>query len=584
MVKERLQILEEDSQKVRTKSQKPIKAKTQNISIISLPAEPILESGDRETVLKKIIPGIDGRIQIAQTDQWPHSVHGVVAIHFPKMGIDKNAWGTGTLIGPNLVLTAAHNLYSHEYKEEVDSVRFLPAINGKLLPFSEPKVIRFYFPKKYKIDNQEDYGLLVLDQPIAEITGHFGINILSKDQLNGKTINVTGYPGDKVKDKNYEYEMWGMEGKPVNIDNDHIGYEIDTFGGQSGSAVWYQEGESYYVVGVHITGTKDITLGLNKATLLNRARYDQIRTWIESSIYERIQKGTYDDVQEVNFYEFSIGDFGSQQLSKYVLTSLQTLNLGWNKIGIEGAKALSQTSWPQLKKLNLEWNVVGDNGAKVLSQGLWSCLESLNLQSNGITDDGLKILSGAPWHQLKILNLRDNAIRREGCQALSESHWSRLRTLNLGGNKIGIEGAKALSRAHWPYLEVLGLGSNQIGSDGLKALSQAPWTQLQVLYLDKNSIEDDGIEVLSQAPWPQLQTLGLSQNSIGDNGAKVLSRLPWVHLRVLNLSWNKIGVDGVQEFFEASYRPQLQILDLMNNSISSQEAEEIKKKESHFKL
>ncbi len=44
---------------------------------------------------------------------------------------NKNIVGTGILISPNLVLTAAHNIYDWNNNEEYSNIRFLPAANGK---------------------------------------------------------------------------------------------------------------------------------------------------------------------------------------------------------------------------------------------------------------------------------------------------------------------------------------------------------------------------------------------------------------------------------------------------------------------
>lgn len=266
----------------------------QNICQFTLHGTPI--GGDHEHVLRKIIPGQDGRLRIQPTHEWPHGAVGVLALRFRDTEPDQVIWGTGTLITPYCVLTAAHNLYSHtsidgQLRGEAIRVRFFPGMDGKTAPFGEVKVKKFFCPQEFMETSgeEEDYGLLILEDRIGDQTGFLGIKVLSREQIVDQTICVSGYPGDKVWNQNGSYEMWGMDGPITGLDNKRLYYEIDTYKGQSGSGVRLRHVDGTYdLIGVHEGG--DMELGRNKATRLTRERFLRIAKWIYDDFMEEKKK------------------------------------------------------------------------------------------------------------------------------------------------------------------------------------------------------------------------------------------------------------------------------------------------------
>jgi V8-like Glu-specific endopeptidase len=75
-----------------------------------------------EAVLKKIVPGKDGRKVVRDTTIHPFSAQGRLVMIFNR----RETYGSGTLICSRYMLTVAHNLYSKHYKREPDSILFLP--------------------------------------------------------------------------------------------------------------------------------------------------------------------------------------------------------------------------------------------------------------------------------------------------------------------------------------------------------------------------------------------------------------------------------------------------------------------------
>lgn len=229
----------------------------------------------------------DRRIAIKESTTWPYSAIGLIFIRFKNMRDNEYLFATGTLIMPYVVLTSAHNLYTHnshlgEKIGEAVHVEFHPGSNIHLT-YASSVAEKVYISEAFKndISSPEDYAIIVLTEPLGDRCGYFGLNVCPSIDIEAMNLDVTGYPADKVKDKRRIYEMWGMKGKSKLIDNNHIIYdEVDAYDGQNGGAVWFQEenGECY-IVGVHIGYNE--TASAYQAVLITMRRYEQIMTWVD---------------------------------------------------------------------------------------------------------------------------------------------------------------------------------------------------------------------------------------------------------------------------------------------------------------
>ena len=297
---------------------------------------------------------------------------------------------------------------------------------------------------------------------------------MEPEEIKGERINVTGYPGDKVASQSNTYEMWGMEGESASIDQEkgQINYLIDTAAGQSGSGVWFQEGEDYYVCGIHTTGNKFV----NTATLLTRAMYKQIYAWVRQATFKNffLRLG---DTKELKFEHQEINAECISLLTKHNLDDLRILFLTKEKIGNEEAKILARNaSWNNLFWLELSDNNIGSEGAKVLARNAsWINLSSLHLSGNNIGAEGAKVLA-------------------------QNTSWIKLSKPLLSDNSIGTEGAKELARnTSWINLSALFLINNNIGAEGAKELAKnTSWTELSSLYLQQSNVDAKGVKVLKQ--------------------------------------------------------------------------------------
>ena len=88
------------------------------------------------------------------------------AISFKDLGRKKVGKGSGILISPNLVLTAAHNLLFAKTKEKYADLVFYPGHSGILE--GGVRIIDSYYPKEHEISQKPcyDYALLKLEKDI----------------------------------------------------------------------------------------------------------------------------------------------------------------------------------------------------------------------------------------------------------------------------------------------------------------------------------------------------------------------------------------------------------------------------------
>ena len=229
---------------------------------IEMPQESILP----ETVLMRLVQGKDGRTPVENVNRWPYRVHAQLMIYFNG----GSGGGSGTLVGPRHILTAGHNVYI-EYprgsgkRQWASRILVRPALNGRSLPYDQQTAIRAYTYQTWihgNGDSNYDMALIILGEPIGSKIGWYGLFHYPQGNSFPKQITVTGYPKearntrfpDKETREGAEFkQMWEMSGE-VEIAPFRLYYALDTSGGQSGGAIWHQDGNQSYIVGVHTSG------------------------------------------------------------------------------------------------------------------------------------------------------------------------------------------------------------------------------------------------------------------------------------------------------------------------------------------
>lgn len=204
--------------------------------------------GREETILGFVRPP-DGRDRIQNTNEWPHRIHAQLT-----MTRGQEVWGgSGVLVGPHHLLTCAHNVYNRlgEQGNYFEGISVYPALNDNISPFNSARVVKAYVFREWvdRGDPRFDMALLLLDQSIGNFTGWGGLLSTTPAELLQEEVSITGYPGDKGL-----RQMWTMNHRIQTVMDEEFDYIIDTYPGQSGSAVWTNRLAMPMVLGVHTLG------------------------------------------------------------------------------------------------------------------------------------------------------------------------------------------------------------------------------------------------------------------------------------------------------------------------------------------
>jgi len=220
----------------------------------------------------EVVIGQDDRVRITNTKATPWNRICHLKIQTAN---GKSYLGTGFFIGPRTIVTAGHCVYIHSQGGWAKQITVTPGRNETEAPFKSYTATSFRSVKGWVKDKSRnyDYGVIILPKSAAipsEI-GAFGFGSYSNQSLMNKKLNTAGYPGDKPSGT-----MWfhGRNAKAVTAST--ITYDIDTAGGQSGSAVWVKGSDGKrIVVGIHTNGS----LGGNSATRITKNVLKNLKKW-----------------------------------------------------------------------------------------------------------------------------------------------------------------------------------------------------------------------------------------------------------------------------------------------------------------
>lgn len=225
-------------------------------------------------VQQEAVIGVDNRIQITNTADYPWRVHASLLI----TARDGSRWiGTGWFIGPHTLATAGHVVHIKNSGVPgrdgwVRSVQVMPGRNGSTLPYGSVLTSNLRTVKGWADngDPEYDYGAIILPTDLGSTTGWFGFGAYTDATLLASQVNVSGYPGDKPAGT-----QWYHWNKVDSVGPRKVFYAVDTFGGQSGSAVYRIDNGGRYGVAVHAYGGT----ASNSGTRITQAVYDNLVAW-----------------------------------------------------------------------------------------------------------------------------------------------------------------------------------------------------------------------------------------------------------------------------------------------------------------
>lgn len=286
-------------------------------------------------------------------------------------GEDVTYRGSANFIKDNVLITAAHNIYRHEFGKDAEELYVTPARTPNSMPFGRIKVKEARYLKEFRNTAPDelttyDLAVLILEEPIGAQLGTLGLpnNI---ENLKDIGATITGYPAISEDEQMY------TDFKNILKDTgDFLFYQIDTEAGASGSAVYDSTNR---VIGVHVSGSDPEQM--NYAVKLNEKAL--------SFIYSVIQGHSIDG------WKFISGTWYYYKNSTKQ-TGLQKINDTWYYLDVSGKM---RTDW---EKVNGKWYYFESSGSMATGwkyvRGKWYYFDS-----SGEMATGWKYLRGK-WYYL----------------------------------------------------------------------------------------------------------------------------------------------------------------------------------------
>ena len=222
----------------------------------------------------RTVHGPDNRVQITTTSVYPWRVHASLLI----TAADNSQWiGTGWFIGPHTLMTAGHVVHIKNSGVQgrdgwVKRIQVMPGRNGGSLPFGSVTSTNFRSVTGWTNSGDEnfDYGAILLPNNLGNTTGWLGFGVYSDADLTNSVGNISGYPGDKPSGT-----QWYDARKIASVNSRKVFYDIDTFGGQSGSAVYRIINGARFGVAIHAYGGATT----NSGTRIVTAVFNNMVAW-----------------------------------------------------------------------------------------------------------------------------------------------------------------------------------------------------------------------------------------------------------------------------------------------------------------
>lgn len=277
---------------------------------------PSFEATELETPLFELEMGIfgdDDRAQVRDATVVPF--RWVCQISVQKRNADgkiihNGPAGTGVLISPRHVLTAAHVLYNSKQDERgqwVDDraawVTVAPGRNGSAQPFGSYSTTAWVTHPRYNPRARDswrwDYGLITLREAVGDKTfaalgraklcywgsaqcgGQTLLQRVAPRLLEGAQMWTAGYPGDKGG-----VTLWCAPGRIQGVDLPNrrriMNVSADALQGQSGSPVWIANQGSRTLVGILTRRGESANTAIRVTLELLR----QLQTWMAGRQHE----------------------------------------------------------------------------------------------------------------------------------------------------------------------------------------------------------------------------------------------------------------------------------------------------------
>lgn len=193
---------------------------------------------------------------------------------------------TGWFYGPDVVATAGHCVHTGGSGGAWSTnVQVYPAYDAGAAPYGSSTAATLYSVTGWTVSgsSQYDYGVIKLNSALGNSTGWFG-TFWQTASLNKYPSILIGYPGDKSP-----YQSQWMSSDNVKASSArNVFYQNDTYGGQSGSAVWQDRpnsakacygGPCAYAIHAYGYGGSGAAATNNSGTRINKFVFNNLYNW-----------------------------------------------------------------------------------------------------------------------------------------------------------------------------------------------------------------------------------------------------------------------------------------------------------------
>jgi len=224
--------------------------------------------------LAETVQGPDNRVRITNTAAFPWRTNASLLI----TAADNSQWiGTGWFIGPHTLMTAGHVVFIKNSGVPgrdgwVKRIQVMPGRDGNTLPYGSVTSASFRSVTGWTTSGDEnfDYGAIIIPTNLGNTTGWYGFGVYADADLLNSVGNVAGYPGDKPSGT-----LWYDAHKIAAVNSRKVYYDIDSAGGQSGSAVYRIVNNARYSFGIHAYGGA----ATNSGTRIVQDVFNNMQAW-----------------------------------------------------------------------------------------------------------------------------------------------------------------------------------------------------------------------------------------------------------------------------------------------------------------
>lgn len=253
----------------------PVAGDDDDFPNVALPDVAIASFGD-SGFLEAVI-GQDDRVKVAKPLLKANPWRQICSLRIRSQS-DQIYVGTGWFISPKTLATAGHCVFLKNDGGWAKSIDIMPARFGNNKPFGKVTAKRFSAVDGWTKDSSRDfdYGVIHLESSaVGDQIGNFEVRSFPDSTFNNMLLKVSGYPADREQAQ-FQY----FHERPVQqVTATRLFYDIDTFGGQSGSPIWQDTEENGVVaVGIHTTGG----ISSNSGTRISDEVIDNLISWLEA--------------------------------------------------------------------------------------------------------------------------------------------------------------------------------------------------------------------------------------------------------------------------------------------------------------